>query len=102
MPVDISAGGGVQAILFGVFGLRPHDNGSLDIAPSYHHELGVARMTGYQFRGHTYGVTMGPWKYEVYRDGRLAARNVYGKSTVFPAPGENSGRGQNRRGNPAN
>jgi len=86
MPVDISAGGGVQAILFGVFGLRPHKNGSLDIAPSYHHELGVARMTGYKFRGHTYGVVMGPWNYEVYRDGQLAARNVYGKTTVFPAP----------------
>ncbi|MCL5006274.1 MAG: hypothetical protein M1404_07035 [Acidobacteria bacterium] len=86
MPLEISAGGGVQAILFGVFGLRPHEDGSLDIDPSYHHELGIARMTGYKFHGHTYSVVMGPWNYEVYRDGRLAVRNVYGKTVVFPAP----------------
>lgn len=85
MPLELSAASGVQAILFGTFGLRPHVDGSLDISPSYHHQLGVARMTGYQFRGHTYGVTMGPWEYEVYRNGELAARHVYGKATVFPA-----------------
>lgn len=85
MPLSLSAGGGVQAVLFGVFGLRPHVNGSLDISPAYHHELGVARMTGYRFRGHTYDVVMGPWRYKVYQDGRLAARNVYGTTTVFPA-----------------
>ncbi len=85
MPIALSAGTGVQAVLFGVFGLRPHQNGSLDITPSYHHELGVAHMTGYKFRGHTYGVTLGPWNYEVYRDGRLAARNAYGETAVFPA-----------------
>lgn len=86
MPLELSAASGVQAILFGVFGLRPHDDGSLDISPSYHHELGVAHMRGYRFRGHAYGVVMGPWNYEVYRDGKLAARNVYGKTTAFPAP----------------
>jgi hypothetical protein len=86
MPLALAAGSGVQAILFGVFGLRPQENGSLVISPSYHHELGVARMTGYKFRGHTYGVVMGPWDYAVYRDGQLAARNAYGKTVDFPAP----------------
>ncbi len=86
MPLEISAGSGVQAILFGVFGLRPHQNGSLDISPSYHHELGIAQMTGYRFRGHIYDVVMGPWNYEVYRDGKLAASSVYGKSTAFSVP----------------
>jgi hypothetical protein len=86
MPLELSAASGVQAVLFGVFGLRPRLNGSLEISPSYHHELGEAQMKDYRFRGHTYGVVMGPWNYEVYRDGKLAARNVYGKTTVFPAP----------------
>ncbi len=85
MPLELSAGSGVQAVLFGTFGLRPHVDGSLDISPSYHHQLGMARMTGYRFHGHTYGVTMGPWEYEVYRDGKLAARHVYGKTSVFAA-----------------
>lgn len=84
MPLEISAGSGVQAILFGIFGLRPHQNGSLDISPSYHHELGVARMTGYRFRGHVYDVVMGQWNYDVYLDGKLAATNVYGKVAIFP------------------
>lgn len=85
MPLQLSAGSGVQAVLFGAFGLRPHQDGSLSISPSYHHQLGIARMTGYKFHGHTYGVTMGPWEYEVYRDGKPVARHVYGKTTSFPA-----------------
>ncbi len=85
MDLEISAGSGVQAILFGVFGLRPQQDNSLNIFPSYHHELGVARMTGYRFRGHLYDVVMGPWNYEVYRDGTLAATNAYGTEAIFPA-----------------
>jgi len=84
MPLEISAGGGVQAIVFGVFGLRPQEDGSLQVAPSYHHELGEAKLTGYRFRGQTYDVIMGPWDYEVYRDGKIAAKNAYGQSAAFP------------------
>jgi hypothetical protein len=86
MPLEISAGGGVQAILFGVFGLRPHADGSLEVLPSYHHELGKAKMTGYRFRGHTYDVVMGPWDYQVYRDNKLAAKNTYGQAAEFSKP----------------
>ena len=86
MPLEISAGGGVQAIVFGVFGLRPHEDGSLQILPSYHHELGQARLTGYRFRGHTYDVVMGPWDYQVYLDNKLAAKNTYGQAAEFSKP----------------
>jgi hypothetical protein len=85
MDLELSAGSGVQAIMFGVFGLRPQQDNSLHVSPSYHHELGVARMTGYRFRGHLYDVVMGPWNYEVYRDGKLAATNAYGIEAMFPA-----------------
>jgi hypothetical protein len=85
MDLELSAGSGVQAIMFGVFGLRLHQDNSLHVSPSYHHELGVARMTGYRFRGHLYDVVMGPWNYEVYRDGKLAATNTYGTEAMFPA-----------------
>ncbi len=86
MPLEVSAGGGVQTILFGVFGLRPNDDGSLEIMPAYHHELGEARMTGYRFRGHIYDVVMGPWDFEVYRDNKLAAKNTYGEAAKFSKP----------------
>jgi hypothetical protein len=86
MPLEIAAGSGAQAILFGVFGLRPTMDGSLAISPAYHTELGEATMAGYHFRGHTYDVAMMPGEYYVYRDGKLAARNAYGIATSFPKP----------------
>jgi hypothetical protein len=84
MPLEIAAGSGAQAILFGVFGLRPAVDGSLEISPAYHAELGEARMTGYHFRGHTYDVEMQPLEYSVYRDGKLAATKAYGTPVRFP------------------
>jgi hypothetical protein len=87
MPLEIAAGSGVQAVVFGVFGLRPHVDGSLTVAPSYHHELGQARLTGYRFRGHSYDVYLGFWDYEVFRDGKLARRSDYGKVAEFAANG---------------
>jgi len=84
MPLELSAANGIQAILFGVFGLRPQEDGSLEILPSYHHEMGHATMTGYRYRGHSYSVLMDSREYSVYRDGNLAARNPYGESTLFP------------------
>jgi hypothetical protein len=86
MPLEVAAGSGVQAVIFGVFGLRPHLDGSLNIAPAYHHELGQARLTGYWFRGHPYDVILGPWDYEVFRDDKLATRADYGKTIEF-SPG---------------
>jgi hypothetical protein len=88
MPLEIAAGSGVQAVVFGVFGLRPHLDGSLDVAPSYHQELGQASLTGYRFRGHSYDVVLGPWDYEVFRDGTLVRRTNYAQSIKFSPGGE--------------
>lgn len=86
MSLEISAGSGVQAILFGVFGLRPQVDGSLEILPSYHQKLGDAKMTGYRFRGHSYDVVMGPLEFKVYRNGELMHVNPYGQPVRFPRP----------------
>ena len=87
MPLEVAAGSGVQAVIFGTFGLRPHLDGSLGVAPSYHRELGQARLTGYRFRGHSYDVVLGPWDYEIFKDGKLATRSDYGKSIEFSPSG---------------
>jgi hypothetical protein len=84
MPLEIASGSGVQAILFGTFGLRPKMDGELEVSPSYHQELGEAKMTGYLFRGHSYDVVMGPWGFEVYQDGKLAAHHPHGIPVKFP------------------
>ncbi len=86
MPLEIASGSGVQAVLFGTFGLRPRMDGSLEISPAYHQELGEAKMVGYHFRGHIYDVVMGPEKFRVFRDGKLAAKNPYGEPALFPKP----------------
>jgi hypothetical protein len=86
MPLEIAGGSGVHAVLFGVFGLRPQVDGSLSISPSYHRELGLARMTAYRFRGHTYDVVMEPLHYTVFRDGEQVAQKPYGQASQFPRP----------------
>lgn len=87
MPLEVAAGSGVQAIIFGTFGLRPHLDGSLSVAPSYHRELGQARLTGYRFRGHSYDLILNSWDYEVFKDGKLVSRTGYGRSTEFSPDG---------------
>jgi hypothetical protein len=78
MPAALAAGTGVQTIIFGVFGLHPQQDGSLQVSPSYQHEFGHASLRGYRFRNHSYDVVLDPWKYKVFRDGKLAAKNSYG------------------------
>jgi glycogen debranching enzyme len=78
MPLEICGASGAQAILFGTFGLRPGMDGTLEIAPARNAALGEARMTGYQFRGHSYDVILGGQGYRVMRDGKPAAQNAYG------------------------
>ena len=58
-------------------------DGELEVSPSYHQELGEAKMTGYRFRGHSYDLMMGPWGFEVYQDGKLAAHHSYGMPVQF-------------------
>ena len=41
-PMQVSAGAGIEAIVFGLFGLNPQVDGCLDVHPYYAHELGTA------------------------------------------------------------
>ena len=86
MPLEIASGGGVQAVIRGIFGLRPRKDGSLEVSSSYHQELGEAKLTGYCFRGHSYDVVMSPWEFEVHQDRKLAAQHPCGQPVKFPKP----------------
>ena len=81
MPAALAAGAGVQAIVSGVFGLRPQQNGVLQVSPFYHHELGHATLRDYHFRSHSYDVVLDAERYRVFRDGKLVVSEVYGNST---------------------
>ena len=58
MPLQISAGSGVQAIIHGVFGLHPSVEGKLEIYPARNKALGTATLKGYRFRQHIYDVLL--------------------------------------------
>jgi hypothetical protein len=81
-PLQISGGGGVQAVIFGLFGLQPAEDGSLAISPHYNPSLGKSRLMGYRFRDHSYDIILNPGSFEVHRDGHLLATKPYGGEVI--------------------
>jgi glycogen debranching enzyme len=67
--LQVSAGAGAQAIIHGVFGLMPQDDGRLVVRPHYNKSLGTATLKGYRFRDHLYDLRMNPKTFQVCRDG---------------------------------
>jgi len=85
MALAISAGAGVEAIIFGLFGLNPQIDGTLDIHPYYSYDLGKASLTDYQFRGHSYDITMDRYGFKLFRDGKDSGSYHHGESVrIFP------------------
>jgi hypothetical protein len=80
-PLQISGGGGAQAVIFGLFGIHPALDGSLEIAPNYNKTLGEAKLTGFRFKKHTYDIFMSEAKTEIFCDGKLVGGKSY-KSTA--------------------
>ncbi len=85
MPLQISAGSGVQAIIHGVFGLHPATDDRLEICPSQNKALGKATLRGYHFRQHTYDVFLQEKYFTVYCDNQLVAQQEYGTTFVTSA-----------------
>jgi len=86
-PMAICAGAGVEAIIFGLFGLSPQIDGCLDVRPYYAHELGNASLIDYQFRGHRYDITMNRYGFELSRDGKLLGSYPHGESVRISGDG---------------
>jgi len=86
-PMAVCAGAGVEAIIFGLFGISPHIDGSLDIHPYYAHELGDASLRDYQFHGHHYDIMMNRYGFKLSRDGNLLGSYHHGQSVKIHADG---------------
>jgi len=69
MALAISAGAGVEAIVFGLFGITPQIEGTLDIRPYFSYEIGKSSLKDYQFRGHSFDINMDKYGFTVKRDG---------------------------------
>ena len=85
MPMAICAGAGVEAVVFGLFGLSPQIDGTLDIHPYYAHELGIASLNDFQYRGHSYDIRMDRYGFKLNRDGKAVGSFHHGESVrIFP------------------
>ncbi|MFH1733066.1 MAG: hypothetical protein ABIF82_15650, partial [Planctomycetota bacterium] len=83
-PLQLAGGGGVQAVVRGVFGLRPRPDGALEIQPACEADLGDARLGGYRFGGRVYDVAMSARGFVVMEDGREVARGRPGDRRETP------------------
>ncbi len=85
MPTELSAGAGLEAVWFGVFGLQPQMDGSLLVSPAWNSELGNASLKNFRFRNHSYDITLTPTRFEVHRDGQPVGNGLHGTSLIMPA-----------------
>jgi hypothetical protein len=82
MPVEISAGAGMEAIIFGTFGINI-DKNTLTIRPNTHEDLGVSILRNFKFRGKLYTIQINERNFMVFQDGKLIADKPFGESIVI-------------------
>ena len=82
-PLQLAGGGGVQAVVRGMFGLRPRCDGTLQVRPACEADLGDAQLSGYRFGGRVYDVAMSADGFVVMEDGREVARGRAGGGTII-------------------
>ena len=82
MPLEISAGAGMEAIIFGSFGISI-DKDQLTIKPNTHEELVVSTLRDFKFMGKSYSIEIGKRNFSVYRDGMYFMTIPFGESVVI-------------------
>jgi len=79
MPVEISAGAGMEAIIFGTFGISI-DKNVLTIKPNTHEELGETTLRDFKFRGKSYNIQIGKRNFSVYQNGKFVIAKPFGET----------------------
>jgi len=79
MPLEISAGAGMEAIIFGTFGISI-DKNLLTIKPNMHEEMGVSTLRDFKFKGKSYTIVIGKRNFSVYQDGIYLVTKPFGES----------------------
>jgi len=82
MPVELASGAGMEAIIFGTFGITI-DNNRLFISPNTHRELGNTILRDFKFRGKTYDIQIREREFSVYCNGKHMTTRRYGEKVVF-------------------
>ena len=82
MPIEISAGSGMEAIIFGTFGINI-DKDKLTITPNTHKDLGVTTLRDFKFKGHSYNIQINKRDFSVFEDGKHIDTKPFGESVIF-------------------
>lgn len=77
MPVQIAAGAGVEAIVFGTFGLKMEED-IMTIKPFNHEDIGEATLKNINYKGRTFGIQLNRKTFSVYENENLMATKFYG------------------------
>ncbi len=85
--MNISSGASIEAIWFGIFGIKLHADGTMTIKPVWHDDLGTCQLQRFGFRGNSYDILMQENQYIVWRNGNKSGSRSYGSEMVFdPLP----------------
>lgn len=82
MPLEISAGANIEAIIFGAFGISI-DGDQLTIKPNTCEDLGETSLSNFKFRGKLYKIQMHKRTFDVYQDGNFYASKPYGETVII-------------------
>lgn len=79
MCLQISAGAGMEAIIFGTFGVKMAKD-KLTIKPFNHEDIGEATLTNIHYKGRVFGIQLKRKTFSVYEGEKLIATKFYGES----------------------
>ncbi|TWO34672.1 hypothetical protein E1J38_002105 [Seonamhaeicola sediminis] len=79
MPVQIAAGAGLEAIVFGTFGVNIQEN-SLSIKPYNHEDIGRALLEDVQWNNDSYSIQLERKTFSIYKNGQLETTKFYGET----------------------
>jgi hypothetical protein len=82
MPVEISAGAGMEAIIFGTFGISINKD-VLIIKPNTHEDMGVTTLRDFKFKGKSFTIQINNRNFLIYQDGKLIADKPIGESVTI-------------------
>lgn len=82
MCLEISAGAGMEAIIFGTFGVKIEAN-KLTIKPYNHEDIGEAALKDIPYKGRMFGIQLSKKTFSVYEGKTLIATKFYGESVVI-------------------
>ena len=82
MPLEISAGAGMEAIIFGTFGITIEKN-ILTIKPNTNEEMGESLLRDFKFKGKSYNIQLNKRNFSVLQNGGLIATKPFGESVVI-------------------